>query len=160
MSHWIDACLEEEYRFREEVKQFIQAGQRFIAELKNEVLADISEYKKHFPNGQVIVRDINNGITISRPSIGPGPELKASIHFNPIRKMFVYRIANSERLGGYFPASLRQGDLDIDFSKSGVSRERLTSYLLTPVFFPELCNDEGVLRYVESQLGLDEIQDR
>jgi hypothetical protein len=159
MSHWIDTLLEQDSQRREEIKEFFRAGQQFIAQLKNELAIDISEYKKHFTSAQVIVRDIKIGVKICRPSIVHGSELCASVYVNPIRKILVSHISPSERMSYVFPVSIADGDLVIDFSQTGVSRERLSSYILTPVLFPEVCNDEGILSYVEHQFGLDKVQD-
>ena len=154
MSHWIDELAEREREWSKNMLSFVEASQVFLKEINSELAADVRQFNEYSPKQSVDVRHGKGQIEILRPPIGSGIILNVRLYFDPIDKLFIYQVPLAERLGAVFSAAVDGGKMVLTYSQPGVSRETLSRFILTPILFPTLSQDAGILRYLKHQFGI------
>jgi hypothetical protein len=148
MSEWISIKAAEEQNRLNRVNEFQRATEKFLLTLEQETNNLVSEYRQHFPDEQIEVRNSKAVLEVIRRPHKGGFGLGVRAYGDPIGQAFIYEIPLSEGLNRRIPATAHNDGLRL---VGEIPIQHLLEFMLMPIFFPAFAGDSGVLRFLEQE---------
>jgi hypothetical protein len=151
MSEWITIKATQENNRLKQIDEFKRASETFLAELKREADEALGDYYYKFPerrNERIEISHTGSVLEVVRLPRSGGIGLSIRAYCDPIGEAFIYEFPLSDRLSKRIPATANASGRSLS---GKISTQDLLEAMLTPIFFPAIVDDPGVLRFLQQE---------